>query len=78
MIARKSILSSVCLALLLIITQLPVPIKPVAAATSGLQNPGFEAGILDGKPNNWTVISAADAAVVVDAEGPPAFPAYGV
>src|SRR3972149_1129322 len=63
------------LALMVSAIQLPVMVIPALAAT-GLQNPGFETGSLDGKPNNWNVVTAADAVKVVDAEGPGEFAAY--
>ena len=42
------------------------------ASPGGILNPGFEDGILDGPPNDWTVL-ATDAAIVVDSEGPDEF-----
>jgi len=41
------------------------------AAAGGLQNPGFEDGILNGAPKSWTVQQPVpDVALVVGAEGP--------
>jgi PKD repeat protein len=48
----------------------------VDATGPGLQNPGFEDGILDAAPQSWTVDAAPDVAVVVDSEGPGEFPTY--
>ncbi len=46
------------------------------ASPLGLLNPGFESGVLDGSPANWTVVSAVDAVKVVDSEGPAEFATY--
>jgi PKD repeat protein len=50
---------------------------PAAQAVGGLQNAGFEAGILNGPPQSWLVTQPVpDAAIVVGAEGPSAFGTY--
>ena len=67
----------VLLILVLLSSMFPLFNGAVQAAPSpGLQNPGFEEGILDGAPKSWTVVAAPDVVKVVDSEGPGEFPTY--
>jgi hypothetical protein len=61
----------------LVLTGLLLAGGSLATAVGGLLNPGFESGILNGNPANWTVMSRADSVRVVDAETPAEYQTYG-
>ena len=63
-------------AIIIIAAFLLAPAATLAAA-GGLQNPGFEDGILNGAPTSWMVQQPVpDVALVVGAEGPSKYTTY--
>ncbi|HXK33911.1 MAG TPA: PKD domain-containing protein, partial [Dehalococcoidia bacterium] len=60
----------------LAVLSLPANGDASASGPGGLQNAGFEDGVLDSAPAAWSVTASSDAVRVVDAEGPSEFAAY--
>ncbi len=74
---KGSFLKCIPFGAIFIIVALLLAPAATLAAIGGLQNPGFEDGILNGAPKSWTVQQPVpDVAVVVGAEGPSKFATY--
>ncbi|MDP2729534.1 MAG: PKD domain-containing protein, partial [Dehalococcoidales bacterium] len=75
---NKFALLNLILAAVFVIGTSILPAAPAMALPgSPLTNSGFEEGIADGAPVNWTVDSVADAVKVADTESASEFPIYG-
>jgi len=80
LISRPILRLGAAAAALLLLALLPLQgarlLQTGLGAGDGPSNLGFEDGVLDGAPLDWTVTSAADAVKVVDSEGPSEFSTY--